>query len=66
MQVYGVRFAQELGTMVTARIEELKDNLAGGLSVKNMEDYKHQTGQIKALMEVLAMFSEVETKIDKG
>ena len=48
------------------RIEELKDNLAGGLSVKNMEDYKHQTGQIKALMEVLAMFSEVETKIDKG
>lgn len=66
MQVYGVRFAQELGSMVTARIEGLKDNLASGLSVKNMEDYRHQTGQIKAFLEVLDMFGEVETKINKG
>lgn len=66
MQVFGVRFAQELGKLIEERIEETKTNLAKGAAVKSMEDYRFQTGMVRAFDEVLGMFEIVENKIENG
>ncbi len=66
MQVFGVRFAQELGKLIEARVEEIKINLAKGAAVKSMEDYRFQIGMVRAFDEVLEMFEIVESKIENG
>jgi len=60
------QFESLLRTRVNEEIERIRVNLGAGTSVKNYEDYRHQTGKIAALERVLgAICDDVNTEINK-
>jgi hypothetical protein len=60
------QFESLLRTRITGEIERIRINLGAGTSVKTMEDYRTQVGQIIALERVMTtMFEDINTEINK-
>jgi hypothetical protein len=58
-------FEIELKKFIAQEIERISENLLVGLSIQNMEQYKHETGRVAALRLVLDMCEEVNTIISQ-
>jgi hypothetical protein len=58
-------FEHELRKLILEEIERIKEILASGLSVIDYTEYKHHTGQIRALNTVLERCDEVASIISK-
>ena len=59
-------FESLLRTRITGEIDRIRINLGAGTSVKTMEDYRTQVGQIIALERVMTtMFEDINTEINK-
>jgi len=59
MQTRTHMFQHELGILIAAEIERLKENLAAG-GLKSFEDYRHTSGQISGLRMSLDLMEEAE------
>ncbi len=64
MASYADRFEKEVRRLILERIEQLKANLAGGSAV-SYDEYQKIVGHIFGLNEVIQMFSEAKTIIEK-
>jgi len=58
-------FENELRKLIEEEIERIKEILGNGLSVVDYPEYRHHTGQIRALRTVLERCSEVQSIISK-
>jgi hypothetical protein len=60
------QFEALLRQRIAEEIERVRVNLGAGTSVKNYEDYRHQTGKIAAFERVLGVIcDDVNTEINK-
>jgi hypothetical protein len=58
-------FQRELIKLIIERRAEIVSNMAGGLAIKSIEEYREAVGKISALDEVIALCDEVTTIINK-
>ena len=58
------RFAQQLHDDIVAEIERLKSNLASGVSINTIEDYKFTVGKIQGLILVMDWFEDIEHRLN--
>lgn len=62
---YNTLFENELRKLISEEIARLSDNLANGLSITDIEQYKHEVGRILGLRTVLEFCEEVNTILSK-
>lgn len=65
MQTISVRFEYELKKLVTEEIDRLTEILKSGISVHDIADYKHITGQLAAWQKLDDMCDEARSIMDK-
>jgi hypothetical protein len=58
-------FERELVKYILERKAEIVSNVAGGLAIKTIEEYREAVGKIAALDEVISMCEEVSATINK-
>jgi hypothetical protein len=58
-------FQHELVKLITARIEDKTQNLATGVAIQSIEQYREQVGRIAELKEVLELIEEASDKVMK-
>lgn len=58
-------FERELIKLIMERRAEIVSNMAGGLAIKTIEEYREAVGKISALDEVISLCGEVSTTINK-
>lgn len=58
-------FQFELVKLINARIEEKTQNLATGVAIQSIEQYREQVGRIAELKEVLELIDEASEKVMK-
>jgi len=58
-------FENELRKLIEEEIERIKELLGNGLAVIDYAEYKHHTGQIRALRTVLERCEEVQSILSK-
>lgn len=58
-------FQFELVKMINSRIEEKTQDLARGLAIQSLEQYREQVGRIAELKEVLELIDEASEKVMK-
>lgn len=58
-------FERELIKLIMERRAEIVSNMAGGLAIKTIEEYREAVGKISALDEVISLCDEVTTIINK-
>lgn len=58
-------FERELIKLIMERRAEIVSNMAGGLAIKTIEEYREAVGKISALDEVISLCEEVSTTINK-
>jgi hypothetical protein len=58
-------FERELIKLIMERRAEIVSNMAGGLAIKTIEEYREAVGRISALDEVISLCEEVSTTINK-
>ncbi len=58
-------FERELLKLIIERRAEIISNMAGGLAIKTIEEYRESVGKISALNEVISLCDEVSTNINK-
>lgn len=58
-------FERELVKTILERKSEIISNLAGGLAIKTIEEYREAVGKISAFDEVISMCEDVSTSINK-
>jgi hypothetical protein len=63
MQTYNNLFRTKLEELIKEEIARIKDNLALGMGIVDMSDYRHHTGQIYALMKIIELCDEVESNL---
>ena len=66
MQKYYSIFERKLAERIHEKISYIKDQLANNVSVQNIEDYRHKTGQISALQSVFDMMEDTNEELNKG
>jgi hypothetical protein len=59
-------FERELIRVINERREQIVSDMAGGLAIKTIEDYRHAVGRISAFDEVLSMCEDVSATISKN
>lgn len=63
MQTYNNLFRTKLEELINEEIARIKDNLALGMGIVDMSDYRHHTGQIYALKKIIDLCDEVESNL---
>jgi hypothetical protein len=58
-------FERELLKLIFELRAEIVSNLAGGLAIKTIEEYRESVGKISALDQVISLCEEVSTTINK-
>lgn len=58
-------FERELIKLIMERRADIVSNMAGGLAIKTIEEYREAVGKISALDEVISLCEEVSTNINK-
>jgi hypothetical protein len=58
-------FERELIKLIMERRAEIVSNMAGGLAIKTIEEYREAVGKISAFDEVVSFCEEVSTTINK-
>jgi hypothetical protein len=58
-------FERELVKYILERKAEIISNMAGGLAIKTIEEYREAVGKIAAFDEVISMCKEVSFDINK-
>jgi hypothetical protein len=58
-------FERELLKLIIERRAEIIGNMAGGLAIKTIEEYRESVGKISAFNEVISLCDEVSTNINK-
>lgn len=58
-------FERELIKLIMERRAEIVSNMAGGLAIKTIEEYREAVGKISAFDEVMSLCEEVSTTINK-
>ena len=58
-------FERELVKYILERRAEIVSNMAGGLAIKTIEEYREAVGKIAAFDEVISMCEEVSSNINK-
>ena len=58
-------FERELIKFISERRAEIISNMAGGLAIKTIEEYREAVGKIAAFTEVISMCDEVSATINK-
>ncbi len=58
-------FERELLKLILELRAEIVSNLAGGLAIKTIEEYRESVGKISALDQVISLCEEVSTTINK-
>jgi hypothetical protein len=58
-------FERELIKTIMERREAIVSDMAGGLAIKTIEEYRHAVGKISAFDEVISMCEEVSATINK-
>jgi len=58
-------FERELIKLIMERRADIVGNMAGGLAIKTIEEYREAVGKISALDEVISLCEEVSTTINK-
>lgn len=58
-------FERELLKFISERKAEIVSNMAGGLAIKTIEEYRESVGKIAAFNEVISMCDEVSATINK-
>jgi hypothetical protein len=58
-------FERELVKYILERKAEIISNMAGGLAIKTIEEYREAVGKIAAFDEVISMCKEVAFDINK-
>jgi len=66
MQTISVRFEYELKKLVDEEIERLTDILTLGVSIHDIADYKHITGQLAAWRKLDDLCDEARSVMDKS
>lgn len=61
-----MNFATELDELISQQIETYKNNLAYGMSVQTIEQYRETVGKIAGLQMALDFFEEAQAAADKG
>ena len=65
MQTYSSAFERELAALIEERRKNLIDNVANGLAIETIVQYREAVGRISELGEVLGMFSEAHENVSK-
>jgi len=58
-------FERELLKFISERKAEIVSNMAGGLAIKTIEEYREAVGKVAAFNEVISMCDEVSATINK-
>ena len=58
-------FERELLKFISERKAEIVSNMAGGLAIKTIEEYREAVGKIAAFNEVISMCDEVSATSNK-
>lgn len=58
-------FERELIKLIMERRADIVGNMAGGLAIKTIEEYREAVGKIAAFNEVISMCDEVSATINK-
>lgn len=58
-------FQHELTKLIKSRIDEKVQNLASGVAIQTIEQYREQVGRIAELREVLELIDEASDKVMK-
>jgi hypothetical protein len=59
-------FERELIKVINERREQIVSDMAGGLAIKTIEDYRNAVGKVSAFDEVLSMCEDVSATISKN
>lgn len=62
---YNTLFENELQQLISEEIARLTDNMANGLSINDIGQYKHEVGRILGLRAALDMCEEVNSILSK-
>jgi hypothetical protein len=65
MQTISIRFEYELKKLIQEEIERLTDVLKSGVSIHDIADYKHLTGQLVAWRKLDDLCDEARSIVDK-
>ena len=66
MQTVSTLFERELTKLIEERRKILIQNVVSGVAIHTMESYREHVGRISALDEVLGMFDEANTIVNKS
>jgi hypothetical protein len=62
---YNTLFENELRQLISQELERLTDNMANGLSINDIGQYKHEVGRILGLRAALDFCDEVNVILSK-
>lgn len=62
---YNTLFENELRKLISEEIARLSDNMANGLSINEIGQYKHEVGRILGLRAALDFCEEVSSTLSK-
>jgi hypothetical protein len=66
MQTISTVFERELAKMIAERKKILIQNVVSGVAIHTMESYREHVGRLAAFDEVLEMFDEANTIVNKS
>ena len=66
MQTTSTLFERELTKLIEERKKILIQNVVSGVAINTMESYREHVGRLAALNEVLEMFDEANTIVNKS
>jgi hypothetical protein len=62
---YNTLFENELRQLISEEIARVSDNMANGLSINDIAQYKHEVGRLNGLRAALNMCEEVNSILSK-
>ena len=65
MQTYNSLFRKKLESLIEEEIKRITENLALGLSVNDISDYRKLVGTLDGLKKSLELCEEAQTIVDK-